>query len=231
MLKWTLGLGLALLLLGLGVVNLLAEPAGAEPAPDPGMLISLPDGGQRRLDELLAAARHAAGREGAGQAAADHGNFAETGVAPDAVPMPDGSAAGPAGAAGPGAAGSDTTGVAAPATGEREYAALSPGMRIYGARWRTEPNPDDPYELGEYHLWTTGELAQAEALFRSVPEDHPHYNVAMRRIGWEILTKERGDPRAGVAYINRSLAADPFDHDIWQDTWRVYARTLGMEVP
>ena len=199
-------LGLALLAGGLVLlVNGLAEPADAS-SPDPAMLITLPDGGQRPLGDLLAAA--------------DRATRADADAPASRAPEP----------------------AAADAKHELEDAdhkrALIVPPRDVGEpapfvieSWRHDPDPDDPYELAEYHLWKTGETAQAEALFRSVPADHPHYNVAQRRIGWEILTKGRGEPRRGVAYINRSLAADPFDHDIWQDTWRVYMRTLGMEVP
>ena len=187
------------------LVNGLAEPADAW-SPDPAMLITLPDGGQRPLGDLLAAA--------------------------DRVTRADADAPAP-GAPEPAAADAkheqeDADHKRALIAPPRDIGEPAPFVR---ESWRDAPDPDDPYELAEYHLWQTGEVEQAYALFRSVPADHPHYNVAQRRIGWEILTKERGDPRQGVAYINRSMTADPFDHDIWQDTWRVYMRTLGMEVP
>ena len=206
------------------LVNGLAEPADAW-SPDPAMLITLPDGGQRPLGDLLAAADRVtradadAPAPGAPERLLD---FADEGFG--FRPHVGAGLVEPAGAGAHGAADHKRALIVPP----RDIGEPAPFVR---ESWRDAPDPDDPYELAEYHLWTTGEVEQAYALFRSVPADHPHYNVAQRRIGWEILTKERGDPRQGVAYINRSMTADPFDHDIWQDTWRVYMRTLGMEVP
>jgi hypothetical protein len=197
--RWVFGLGLAVLLLVGGLVNLLGSSGPARP--DPSTLISLPDGGQVRLDTLLSRAE---GAEGDAVPEVVEEVPTDGGLVESAGGLPEGDLQDP-----------------------HELAM----DLVRRSSWRENPDPGDPYELGEYHLWTTGETDQAYALFQSVPADHPHYNVAQRRIGWEILTKERGDPRQGVAYINRSMRADPFDHDIWQDTWRVYMRTLGMEVP
>jgi hypothetical protein len=67
------------------------------------------------------------------------------------------------------------------------------------------------------------------ALFLSVEENHPRWDDAQRRIGWELLTKRMDRPAVGLAYLNRALSGDPADGENWQDASRVYLRTLGID--
>ena len=73
-----------------------------------------------------------------------------------------------------------------------------------------------------------GRLDEALALYLSVPEDSDSWARAQRRIGWDILSCGKGEPRRGVSYVKTSLAANPFSGNGWQDLARVYAGTLGV---
>jgi hypothetical protein len=83
------------------------------------------------------------------------------------------------------------------------------------------------FQLAEHHR--QGErLDQALALYQSIGPDEPDYGIAQRRIAWDILTLDRGDPAAAVPYVHRALAAEPTGGNSWQDCARVYGRTLGL---
>jgi hypothetical protein len=75
-----------------------------------------------------------------------------------------------------------------------------------------------------------GRLDEAEALYLSIPEDDPRWARAQRRIAWDVLAKGKGEPRQGVMYAKKALAADPFNANSWQDFARVCAGTLGIDV-
>ncbi len=72
-----------------------------------------------------------------------------------------------------------------------------------------------------------GNLDDAAALFERVPEDHPQYAKAMRFLGWEIFTIARGEPKRGVAYVNRALWADPLSGSAWLDWGRTYLHRMS----
>jgi len=75
-----------------------------------------------------------------------------------------------------------------------------------------------------------GDLDQALALLQSIPEDHPDWAWAQRHIGWRILAQGKGDPAGGLPYVQRALRADPLDGNAWQDAARVHAATLGFDL-
>ena len=50
------------------------------------------------------------------------------------------------------------------------------------------------------------------------------------KLGWNVYADELGDPGRGVAFVNLSLEADPFDGNAWQDAVRVYAHGLGIDI-
>jgi hypothetical protein len=83
--------------------------------------------------------------------------------------------------------------------------------------------------LAEEHR-NKGNLDQAEALYLSIAEGEPAYGYARRRLAWDVLTKGRGQPERGVEYAHEALVEDPLNGNSWQDLARVYASTLGFEV-
>ena len=87
----------------------------------------------------------------------------------------------------------------------------------------------DLIALAEYQLGQ-GRPDEAIALLRSVPEDHPRYGFAMRRIGWDGYTRGMDAPSRGVAFVNRSIRSDPWSGNTWQDAARVYGSQLGLPV-
>lgn len=87
---------------------------------------------------------------------------------------------------------------------------------------------DDVFSLG-MHAMREGRDEEALALLLSVPPDHEEYSRAQRFVGWELLARRREQPRLAVAYVNRSLRADPFSGNGWQDASRVYLSTLGLD--
>lgn len=72
------------------------------------------------------------------------------------------------------------------------------------------------------HLLARGRPKEALALMRAVPEDHPEYSRVQRFIGYEIFAKALQRPDQGVAYVNRSITADPTSGNAWQDAARIY---------
>jgi hypothetical protein len=89
------------------------------------------------------------------------------------------------------------------------------------------PAGQDIVDLAERRL-RAGDVEQALALYQSVTEDHPRFAFCQRRIGWDILTRGRDEPSRGVAFVNASIAAAPFEGNAWQDAVRVYLSTLGV---
>ena len=72
-----------------------------------------------------------------------------------------------------------------------------------------------------------GNFDDAAALFERVPPDHPQYAKAMRFLGWEIYTNALGDPKRGVAYVNRAIWSEPFSGNAWQDWSRTYLHRMS----
>lgn len=79
-------------------------------------------------------------------------------------------------------------------------------------------------------LLDAGEVDQALAVLQSIGPDDRHYARAQRKIGWDVMTKTKGQPARGVAYVTRCLGEDPFDDNAWEDAVRVWSRTLGVPV-
>ena len=92
------------------------------------------------------------------------------------------------------------------------------------------PEGADLVELAEERR-AAGDVEQALALYQSIGEDHPRWAHCQRRVGWDILARGLGDPSRGVAFVNASLLAEPFDGNGWQDAARVYLCTLGLRPP
>ncbi len=109
---------------------------------------------------------------------------------------------------------------------EESPPALTPILTVW-------PDPEraaregDLVQLGRYAL-REGRVEEALALWRSVPRGHEDWARAQRFIGYEIYGKALDEPRKGVAYVNRALAAQPFEGNSWQDLGRVYAQSLGL---
>jgi hypothetical protein len=89
------------------------------------------------------------------------------------------------------------------------------------------PAGEDLVDLAESRL-QAGDVGQALALYQSVGADDPRWAFCQRRIGWDILACQRDDPSRGVAFVNASLIATPFEGNVWQDAARVYLSTLGL---
>lgn len=94
---------------------------------------------------------------------------------------------------------------------------------------RPPPKTATPYALGMYYH-DVGRDDLALPLLRSVPRSDSKWATAQRHIGWKIYSRRLNQPRLGVAYINRSIAADPTEGNAWQDAYRAYARSLGLDL-
>jgi tetratricopeptide (TPR) repeat protein len=190
---------------GIVVVNVLAVPLEELPPPDPAMVISMPDGPDRTLGELVALSEQAAA-EGAVRDEARR--LAARKALTDLTEVMNG---------GDESQGPDP---------EELRAALE---RWKVDRWAVPPDGSDLMELADYKR-DMGEPEEAAALLRSIPDDHPQYARAMRKLGWNIYADDLGDPARGVAFVNLSLKADPFEGNAWQDAVRVYAGGLGIDI-
>ena len=89
------------------------------------------------------------------------------------------------------------------------------------------PDGRDPFDLAEWHRHS-GHPGQAQALYLAIPENHPRWARAQRRVAWDCLSEAQDTPALGVSYAHKALAADPLDGNAWQDAARVYAATLGL---
>ena len=185
-----------------------AVPLEQQPPPDPGQVITMPNGSERTLAELLADSRlpePAPGQETDNtlRVTVDGESASIEGVPSDELD---------------------------------DLLALDPQDLLERVRhWREnrwvgrEPDGSDLFQLAEYKL-DTGDTDAALALYRSVPTDHPQYPRSQRRIGWDIYTKQLDDPRRGVAFVQAALHAAPEDGNCWQDIVRVYGHTLGLPI-
>ena len=104
-----------------------------------------------------------------------------------------------------------------------EAAPARPGLPVF------ECDRSDLILLAEYQL-ELGRPADAIALLRSIPPDHPQHAKALRRLGWDCYAKAMDAPGKGVAFVNASIAKDPLDGNAWQDASRVYLSELGLPV-
>lgn len=111
-------------------------------------------------------------------------------------------------------------GIASPAATDREADAGLPDIPF----WR-----DPIFVLAEQQR-EQGRLEDALALYQSFTPRDGLYALAQRRIAWDILVLGRNDPASARTYIRRSLRADPFSGNGWQDTFRVHARLMGLPV-
>ncbi|HEX9794146.1 MAG TPA: hypothetical protein VGC54_09215 [Planctomycetota bacterium] len=68
----------------------------------------------------------------------------------------------------------------------------------------------------------------AFALLRAIPAGDSDWARAQRYIGWKIYGEHLGRPRAGIAYVNRALAKEPFEGNSWQDLSRAYLASVGI---
>ncbi len=87
------------------------------------------------------------------------------------------------------------------------------------------PGETDLYRLGR-HAARSGKIDQAVALLRSVPAEHPEYSRAQRFLGWDLYTEQLDRPDIGIDYVTRSLRADVFEGNAWQDAYRVYLKSI-----
>ena len=187
---------LLLLVLVVGLANLMGDGEPLPP-PDPALVITLPDGREEPLGDLL----ERLAQEAATSAAEPEAAVDEEAAAAGDPPRDDDD---------PLLARMDEEGV----------------VRV-SFRWPPPVDPTDVFSLG-FHAFLEHRDEEALALLQSVPEDHPRYADAQRRIGWDLLTNRMGRPAAGLAYANRSLDADPLSGEAWQDASRVYLATLGI---
>ncbi len=240
-LKVLFGVLAVVVLLGL-TVNLLATPLDELPPVDPALLITMPDGSEQPLGELLARSetpqRSSSSRVDVDWETLDTRvdvelALVEGGDADDvtgATEVPPEQVAGELERSGIVDENGELlvewdAGTALSADDLREKILLS-----YQKRWeKNPPDATDVYEMAEYEHWN-GRPEQAIALYRSVPKDHHSYARAQRHIGWKLYTKELDDPRRGIAFVNASVKADPFDGNAWEDLVRVYAAGIGLPV-
>ncbi|MEL6904801.1 MAG: hypothetical protein AAFP22_05310, partial [Planctomycetota bacterium] len=87
------------------------------------------------------------------------------------------------------------TSPASPGEAAPEAAPLRPGLPLF------ERDRSDLILLAEYQL-ELGRPADAIALLRSVPPDHPQHAKALRRLGWDCYAKAMDAPGKGVAFVN-----------------------------
>ncbi len=107
--------------------------------------------------------------------------------------------------------------------GEKTEAAAETAASAF--TWLRSPDDRDLYRLGR-ELAHRGNTEQAAALLRSVPPSHPQYARAQRFLGWDLYTRELNQPRVGMAFVNQSLRANPFDGNVWQDGYRVLGKAM-----
>jgi hypothetical protein len=198
--------GFVSLLALIAAVNMIAVPLGDTSPPDPAMLIQLPDGANRRLDELLQAFD-----------AGDPPGFDTPVGEPDADET----------AALPGSHQLLEQLQALDGLSSEEARELT--RAAYERHARSSPSGKTLFSLAEWHRHN-GNLDQAQALYESVPASDGQWSRAHRRLGWDVYTKGHDSPARGVAYVHESLRSDPMDGNAWQDAARVYLATVGLPV-
>ena len=74
-----------------------------------------------------------------------------------------------------------------------------------------------------------GRYPEALAYYMQVPKGDRQYSRAQRFIGWELYGRELDQPLAGLPHVHRSLLAEPFSANSWQDASRTYGKVItGM---
>ena len=197
----SVGVLLVLVLSLVGLVNVLAPRTSELPPPDLDLAIALPDGSERRLGDLMA--------PWTGEPPAEPELGLEVVEPRDAptvgsFPLPEAEGLEP-----------------------REVAELMIERALRESS--LPPDGSDPFALAEWHR-RVGDLSQARALYQALPEWHPRWGRAQRRLAWDVLTRAEDEPAQGVPYAHKALADDPLDGNAWQDAARVYAATLGWPV-
>ena len=119
---------------------------------------------------------------------------------------------------------------AAPPSGAAEQSAAAAGSSEEASRGGSTGSAlahlqRNIVEIGHREL-DRGRTERALAIWRAVPRDHPHYARAQRYIGYKIYDKKLGQPGQGLAYVNRSMRADPMEGNVWQDAARIYWHAL-----
>ncbi|RKY21260.1 MAG: hypothetical protein DRQ55_04970 [Planctomycetota bacterium] len=185
------------------VVNALAVSAEELLPPDPAMLVQLPDGSERSLGELIAPWQDG-----------------DTLPEPPPAPRADGDA---------GLLDTLDRNERGGLTEQELDALAAVQVQELLERARQPPTGDDPFDLAEWHR-REGRLDQARALYLALPEQHPHWGQARRRVAWDCFAVAQGEPARGVPYAHEALLDNPFDGNAWQDAVRVYAATLGLTV-
>jgi hypothetical protein len=198
---------LTVLLAALGItINLHCAGAEPLPPPDPAMPITLSDGSQLPLGELLARVARDEPLPMPPQA--------EPAETPTAAPTLSSLRAAPDGAV-------------RHELSEEQLKQLVADLQAAGYTDDMRSWLGPVFMLAEEHL-EKGNLDQAEALFLSIREDEPGYAYARRCVAWDILTEGRGQPERAVNYAHEALLADPLNGNSWQDLARVYGSTLGF---
>jgi hypothetical protein len=203
-----LGLSLLLLVGATVLIVVTARAPDALQAPDPFLPITFVDGSELPLSTVL---ERAARGEPLPSALAPTAPVPELAAdvreAPEAG-MSDGTA--------------ERAGHGLPSRSPAEQAALRAEQRdLAVACW-------GPVFVLAREALQSGRVEQAQALFQSLPEDHPSYAAAQRAIAWDIMTRERGQPSRGIAYVQKALRAEPLQGNSWQDAARVYGSVLGF---
>ena len=104
-------------------------------------------------------------------------------------------------------------------------AAANSGQPFLPAEVETRP---DAYDVG-MAAYDSGDYTTAMEVLPHVPPDHPRYARAMRFLGFNVLTRAKDQPKEGLRYVNASILRDPFDGNVWQDAYRIYLRSLGID--
>jgi hypothetical protein len=195
------GLGATLLVL-VAIVNMLAIPSAETPPPDPSQLVLLPDGSERTIEDLIAPWTDPDGEGREGSSPLEELEELVAGEPAEA-----------------------RTTEKTPEELGKEIEAVLETLR---ARVDHMPMTDDPFAVAEWHRHE-GRLDQAEALYLSMPDNHPQWARSRRRLAWDVFAKE-GEAGRGVPFVHESIMAEPFDGNSWQDAARVYAATLGLPV-
>ena len=193
-----LGLILVPLLLVALVNSLAVAPEQTEP--DPSMLITMPDGEQVPLAEVVEGTRP------------DHGL--------ELVPLPVLPAEAQAETEAPVDTLDDT---------DERVAEVLRVLEEHRARQDRVPSSDDLLGLADYAR-RQGRPEEALALYLSIPPDDRDYPRAQRNVGWKLYTQELDQPERGVSHVNASVLADPLDGNAWQDAVRVYGQSLGLPI-
>lgn len=102
---------------------------------------------------------------------------------------------------------------------------------LHSAQIRSAPAGESIASGEEFYVhgmaaYRVGNYEEAVRLLSRVPRSHRGYARAMRFVGYNIYAREWKRPSEGLPYIHRSLAADPFEGNVWQDISRGYVEAL-----